>query len=67
MDDQEQTGAHKRSSAGLAPLRLGCADGWGVGAARSWVSADHPQLIEAAPAIDVPDGPKLGSKVKVTA
>lgn len=65
MDDQEQTGAHKRSSAGLAPLRLGCADGWGVGAARSWVSADHPQLIEAAPAIDVPDGPKLGSKVKV--
>lgn len=65
MSEQEQSGAQKRSSAGLAPLRLGCADGWGVGAARSWVSADQPQPPVVAPASDATEGPKLGSKVKV--
>ena len=70
MGEQEQRGAHKRSSAGLAPLRLGCADGWGVGAARSWVSdtayLDHePQPNPEAPVSDAPEGPAVGSKVKI--
>ena len=64
MSEQEQSGAQKRSSAGLAPLRLGCADGWGVGAARSWVSADQPQPPVVAAASEATEGPKADQGTK---